>query len=398
MLIMEESLDKTKKCDFCGGKELVAVYQVPDSLSGIEVLVCNICGLVQSLRTVEVQTRDRVVSTSSGSDWGNIRHGKGLRFNQVKEILNSNIPWNRINAVLDVGSNRGDFVLWLSENKKVDEIIGIEPDYLVVDEYRDLENLNLVLDRFENVSLPSNHFDLVYCVHTLEHSDSASLMLKRMFDCLRIGGFLFLEVPNINIIKEEDTVEEFFIDKHTFHFNRSLLCQYLKFLGFKILYGENSSDQFNITFVAVKEEGKQGNQIFRSETNLLAENNKKLLRNYSDTLYRNREKLAQLTDTKIIPLLSRQKIVFWGAGRIFDALVKYSHLGTEGFELVDEYLWKIVPKIHGIEVHRPEYLRISQPQVVIVLARSSADEIVSKARSFGCRNVIKFEDLLLSSV
>jgi len=39
---------------------------------------------------------------------------------------------------------------------------------------------------------------------------------------------------------------------------------------------------------------------------------------------------------------------------------------------VDEYLWKIVSTVHGVEIHRPEYLKIAQPQVVVVLARSSA--------------------------
>ena len=43
-------------------------------------------------------------------------------------------------------------------------------------------------------------------------------MLKKCFEILKENGFMFLEVPNSEVIKNKDNVEEYFIDKHHYHF------------------------------------------------------------------------------------------------------------------------------------------------------------------------------------
>ena len=154
---------KVVACDFCGSEDLDHVYEVPDSALGVVVAVCTNCGLVQSLPTKTKRTDERVVSTSSSATWGNIRHGKGLRLKAATKVLDSFIPWDRVSSVLDVGSNRGDFVQWLNATKSAVEIVGVEPDSTIVEEYRSLPNFRLYVDRFENLILPRNHFDLVYC-------------------------------------------------------------------------------------------------------------------------------------------------------------------------------------------------------------------------------------------
>lgn len=383
------------KCDFCANNNLETVYQVPESELNMQITVCDRCGLVQSILQREKTDNDRIVTTSSGANWGNIRHGKKLRFKAICPLLEKFIPWSQINRVLDVGSNRGSFVQWLAKTKSIPEVVGVEPDKHIVDEYRALPNLTLYLDRFEELNLPKNHFDLVYCAHTLEHADSAAGMLRQIWRLLKEDGYLLLEVPNIEVLSTPDMLEEFFIDKHRFHFNRKLLTAFIQHLGFTVEYGMDSDDVFNITLL-LRKQAHLALPKFLPPNPKTPTANKDLIQNYIVTLNTNREHLQNIVETKIHPFMARQKVAFWGASKLFDALVRFGGLQTDQvYCLVDEYLWNILPMVHGVNVNRSEYLKIAQPQVVIVLARSSADEIVEKVRRFGVRNIIRITDLMI---
>ncbi len=381
-------------CDFCQSPDWRIVYQVQDSPRLMEVGVCQRCGLVQSQPGL-YNPKGRTVSLSSGADWGNVRHGKGLRLKAAVPLLDSLLPWNNIHRVLDVGSNRGDFVRWLGETKKsVSQVVGVEPDATIVDNYKDCLLLQLHLGRFENVVLPKNSFDLVYCFHTLEHADSAAAMLQQISSLIKKDGYLFLEVPNIDLIKDDIIVEELFIDKHRFHFNRSLLCAYLVYLGFKVSYGADSNDMFNITLVATKVAEYREDVLFESFDDGLVKYNEEMIHNYSAKLIENRQRLKKVAE-KLASFMKRQRVAFWGAGRIFDALIRYGGLGPERIvSLVDDYLYGILPNSHHLPIRNSTHLKIVQPDVVIVLAKSSAEEIASKVRRLGVRNVIKFQDLM----
>jgi hypothetical protein len=56
--------------------------------------------------------------------------------------------------------------------------------------------------------------------------------------------------------------------------------------------------------------------------------------------------------------------------------------------MIDEYLSKILPSVHGVEIKKPEYLKILSPDVVVIMARSSADEISYKIHKLGVRHII----------
>ena len=107
-----------------------------------------------------------------------------------------------------------------------------------------------VVDRFENVKLEFNYFGVVHCSHTLEHMASPMATLKKIWDTMTMGGLLFVEVPNIEIIKRWDFIEEFFIDKHLFHFSYPALAKYLHKANFEIL--EANVTQENVSIVAKK--------------------------------------------------------------------------------------------------------------------------------------------------
>lgn len=381
-------------CDFCNGI-LISFYKVPDSGRGIIVYVCEECGLVQSISTKKNSLMKKEASISSGATWGNIRHSKGLRLKTAIPILRNKVAWSNINKVLDVGSNRGDFVNWINKEKNQIEITAIEPDRTIVDSYINNGSIRTIIGKLENVNLDKENFDFIYCCHTLEHADSASDMINKIYNLLKPGGYFYLDVPNIDVISLEDQVEEFFIDKHTFHFNRPLLADYLKNMGFQILTGEYDNDNYNIVMLLRKEKKKVSIE-FNTQKNGLPKYNKAMINSYIINLKINRGKLPDIV-AKINPFFDRQKVAVWGAGKIFDALVRFGGLNAKKLEcVVDEYLWKIVHEAHGVNIESPFILKIKNPDVVLILAHSSTEEITNKVRKLGIRNVISFNQLLSS--
>lgn len=380
-----------KTCDFCKST-LKSMYKVPDTSRGAEVCVCNTCGLVQTIFTKQ-KPKERTVSTSSGAGWGNIRHGKGLRLDKNKQLLQKLIPWKACKTILDIGSNRGDFIYWISELNPQSLITAVEPDVHIVDSYKNKANVDLVVDRFENTTLEPEYFDFIYCFHTLEHADSALEMLNHLYLLLKVGGYAFIEVPNIDVITEDDVVEEFFIDKHKFHFNRSILLDYLKNMEYEIILGDSETDNSNITLLIKKKVKTKSSNIVPFADDDRVNANIAAISKYQDQLEKNREKLRAVAE-KLASFMRKQKVVLWGAGRIFDALIRYGKLETNNlYCLVDSYLAPLLSEVHGVPIKTPKTLRLMEPDVVVILAKTSTDDIEEQARKFGIRHVIKFSDI-----
>jgi SAM-dependent methyltransferase len=351
------------------------------------VHVCRECGLAQSRPTRE-RSATRDVRLSSGADWGNVRHGKGVRFDHAAFVLEREIDWPRVGRVLDIGANRGHFVIWCRKTHPDVTVTAIEPDERVVDAYRNADGISLQITRFEKATVAEGTFDLVYCSHTLEHADSARGMLEGIASALVLGGRLFLEVPNLDAIDDQTMVEEFFIDKHTFHFTLRVLVDWLPAFGLRVVVNANS-DAFNITLICERVV-PTGQPAPDSE---LARSTTARIREYAARLPAARARLKQVAE-KLDALTSRQRVVIWGAGRIFDALVRFGGFNPARVKyLIDTYLAPHVSQVHGVQLATPDRLRLDTPDVVVVLARSSAGDIERLARKYGVRHVVAYPAL-----
>ena len=378
-------------CDFCKNK-LEKKYNPVNTKRGMQVCVCTNCGLVQSVQSQEKPDK-RIQTLSCNADWGNVRHGKGLRLKHFINAVKNCVNWKNVNHVLDVGSNRGSFVNWLLEENNRLNVTAVEPDSEIIKDNYKHKNVNLIVDRFENISLEKDFYEFVYCSHTLEHSASALEMIKQIRSYMKYGAYLFLEVPNLKNIEDSNIVEEFFMDKHTFHFDRETLYSFLKRMGFTLVYENEKSDMYNIAFVLQKSDSKTTLPHENTQSNV--KNNAKSIERYNQLLSDNRKLLQTLVEKKLKPLAKRQKVAYWGAGRIFDALLKYGGLTVNNvYALVDKHLWDKVDNSQGTNIQRPEILRILEPNVVVALARSSEETIAKTANRIGVRHVLRFNELM----
>lgn len=384
-------LNTNLECDFCGEIDLDFVYTPINSARGVQVHVCDHCGLVQSIATSSYESRPPG-SMSADADRSSYRYTKDVISGRYDEIFASHVDFVGITNVLDVGSNRGAFVNYLEHNYKGKFIEAIEPDASVVNEYSDRLNVNVQVCRFEHADLPTNYFDFAYCAHTLEHASSARLMLHGIGKALKPGGKFFLAVPNL--LFYEDVIEEIFIDPHVYHFNYSILKECVEQLGFAIDYA-GSPQEHEIIFLLRKIGGTLEEQIFLPLNSSLVNQNKDNISNYHLKILRNRESLKESVERLNKASLSN-KIVIWGGGRIFDALVRFGHLDVSRvYMIVDKYLHRYVKDLYGRPLMSPDALVDLDTRniLVYVASREYAVEIEEEARKLGVKEFISFGEI-----
>ena len=377
-------------CDLCGNAALEQVYAPQGSLRNLTVWLCSHCGLVQSLPRIDHAPR-RQASVSADADWGNVRYGKGFRAEANLSTLKPFLAKHRPLRVLDVGASRGAFSLEVKRSYPSAEVIGIEPDERVVGAWAGKPGFTWLHARLENTRLESDAFDLIYSCHTLEHVKSARDALRHHWETLKPHGHLLLEVPNLALIGLSDIVEEFFIDKHLYHFSAGTLARLLSASGFRAVAVADPRDSVNITIVAVKTD--TGAAPVESDPREV-ESATALISSYHAARIQNLSALTSVA--RMIDAMAPRKVAVWGAGRLLNSLIQNGGLKPASLTaVVDKHLIRYAQDAHGVRLTAPVDLANLKPDVVVVMSRSFASEIREEAqiRVPGCE-VIAYADLL----
>ena len=238
-------------CELCYSDALEIVYTPERSLRGIAVHICANCGLVQSLPRADSAPRT-APAVSSGADWGNVRYGKGFRSKIAVDAVLRHRNQADSFSLLDVGSNRGRFARALLDEAPNATIVAVEPDERVAQSCAGLERTELLVSRIEDTALESGRFDIVHSCHTIEHLAHPERVLDDHWRCLKDGGLLVLDAPNIALIGADDIVEEWFIDKHLYHFSERTLTRMVEAAGFSLVERPDPADRENLFLVAKK--------------------------------------------------------------------------------------------------------------------------------------------------
>ncbi|WP_417450187.1 class I SAM-dependent methyltransferase [Kordiimonas sp.] len=359
----------TELCDLCGSADLDMTYDVPGTARGLKAYVCACCGLVQSLPRIDHVAR-RSAFPDSGAGFGNIRYGKGFRTQFALDTIAKHRPLAKFRHCLDVGANRGSFILALQQLVPDIKIDAVEPDERVLGDYEGCENINVINKRIEAVELPDRRYDLVYHCHTLEHEAHPLTSLQAVRKSMAPDGILFLEVPNIAFLSGSDLVEEWFIDKHLYHYSAATLCATMEAAGFEILQAPNPDDVTNLTVIATPGEVKQAGAIAGE-----AVEKKALLAAYAKNLQENQQKLKTGAQN-LMTFAGRRRVVIWGAGRIFTSLVDIGGFdATHLAGVVDKNIHKYVSEMFGVAIKAPDAITEMKPDVVLVASRLYLDEI-----------------------
>jgi hypothetical protein len=124
--------------------------------------------------------------------------------------------------------------------------------------------------------------------------------------------------------------------------------------GFEII--NDCSDDYNLTIVCKKLEPKKLDIDMNWYVKSLNDDRKVL-----------EEKASRINE-----MMKKEKVVIYGATRIYDALVRYGNLDTSDiYYLVDDFLE--LPNIYKFD-----RLKEDPPDLIVILARSSTDIIKDK--------------------
>lgn len=382
----------SEPCDLCDLDCLEPVYRPDGSTRGLGVHLCLHCGLVQSLPRIDREKR-APAAVSSGADWGNVRYGKGFRTKAAMDALARHADLASAFALLDVGSNRGSFAKAFLETVPHGRVVAVEPDERVAQACAGLERTELIVSRIEDVPLESARFDVVHSCHTIEHLADPARVLADHWRVLKDNGLLIVDAPNIALIGTNDIVEEWFIDKHLYHFSAHTLGRMIEAAGFEIVEGPDAKDRSNLLFVARKS-GFAPRLPMNDRQE--ARHARDLLARYAATRARNLTALTAVADE--ICRLAPRGVALWGAGRLFDSLVVHGRFDPAALTLlIDTHLKALVGERHGRALADPEALGESQAGVVVVMSRDFASEIAAKARSLAPHAEILFYSDLLAN-
>jgi SAM-dependent methyltransferase len=378
-------------CELCRRDALRAIYAPERSMRAITVHLCDHCGLLQSLPRADRAER-ALAAVSSGADWGNVRYGKGFRTAVALEVLGRHADLNADIALLDVGSNRASFVLKLLETAPRASIVAVEPDERVAQSSQGLARTELINARIEDVPLETGRFDIVHSCHTIEHLAHPARILADHWRVLKDEGLLILDAPNSAILGVSDVVEEWFIDKHLYHFSARTLERMIEEAGFEVIEGPGPGDRSNLLFVARKSNYALHRLAADHDEVAHAEG---LVTKYVSTRARN---LTALTTVAAeITELAPRGVAVWGAGRLFDSLVVHGRFNARDLTLlIDTHLKSLVGERHGCALADPEALSESDASVVVVMSRDFAGEIAAQARALAPHAEILFYSDLLS--
>lgn len=378
-------------CEFCRRDCLCYAYSPDGSTRRLKVYICRHCALVQSLPRIARTSQRHGPAISGGADWGNVRYGKGFRATHALDRLARHTERNARLTLLDVGSNRGSFTKAFVEAWPHAKVTAIEPDERLASSLVGVGRAELVCSRIEDTNLAGAQFDIVHSCHTIEHLGAPFAALKDHARVLKDDGLLLIEAPNIELIDQHDIIEEWFIDKHLFHFSARTLSRMIQQSGFTIIEANDPNDRVNLSFLARKT--AKPSEIVHADPAEVAWAEWRLER-YAKI--RSQNLAALLSAAREIQSLQPRRIGMWGAGRLFDIFVRRGKFDPSCLTLlIDKNLKDHTQSRHGVALASADDLDDARVDIVVVMSRMFADEIAREIRHRAPKaQIILFTDLL----
>lgn len=183
----------------------------------LEVNICQNCNFVfqsSSYNKTYDNEIEKLYKTYTISNMYNFPNANNVNLKALEFIspfIRDEIDFN----ILEIGSNRGDFLYLLKQKFPKVNILGCEPT-----EFKELKVPTI--NSFFNKNLFNTKFDLIILRHTLEHIKKPDIFLKELDSIQKSNSHVFIEVPNL-IYSLNNFIEDFTPD-HVNYFYKNSLC------------------------------------------------------------------------------------------------------------------------------------------------------------------------------
>ena len=384
-------------CDSQSNSE--KIYKPRGTLVDMEVFMCHECSHIFSTKKSKASkpTSDniqaKIQKISCDADYTEVRVGKQqMTDKDFDRLVNYSIknPDFVIKDVLDTCSARGHFIEKV-KNYWGDDVNSdaIEPDPYMAVKYVDSDNFKVFIGELENYEIKKK-FDVVYSCHSLEHYKNPIKVFSFASKVINKNGLFIINVPNIMTLDTYQGFDEYFYDYHLQYFcpnTLTLLSQKMGFMAEEIY--ESGSDL--VIF-------------FRKRTVLDYNNNKGELQKNKRTLVDNYIKRVQAVQ-KNLPSISLyikkyiagyDNVVFCGAGRVLDSIVKYGSLdiSKDKIVLMDNFLSNGTSELYGKKVIKFDDVNVAENTAWIIFANSSSTALVNIiSQKYKDANIISLADI-----
>lgn len=142
---------------------------------------------------------------------GNKDNDKGLGKRHKNEVnfLAEKLPKGKRN-VLDLGCREGLFLEKLSKSIKWESLSGMDISEKAINYLLEKnKHISTYVGDVHHLSFKDESFNLVTCLHTLEHCDNPSQVMREIYRVLEPGGYCLVEVPIEKTDKPRTTVGHF---------------------------------------------------------------------------------------------------------------------------------------------------------------------------------------------
>lgn len=222
-------------CNLCGARDSLPLH----TNCSLTIVRCRACGLVfvnpqptlDALR--KYHAASELLSQDGWSSYFNhsqeqiweLWHERFADVRRLKQALNVRL--------LDVGAGYGDFLHCAA--KEGWNVSGFEFSPAVAKLSREKYGIPLAVGDLFEMPFPTQSFDVITMWHVLEHLADPKAVLRRLFELLRPGGVLVLEVPNLNCLVRKSYRVPMTVNLHLYHFSPTTLSSLASAAGFKVL-------------------------------------------------------------------------------------------------------------------------------------------------------------------
>lgn len=225
-------------CPLCAGADTKSVFKKGETFftdgktsMKLEVALCGGCGFVFQASAYTDEYQKKI-----GTVYDNYRMNDNFEFPRRDkkslesfDFIVSNVKLDRGADILEIGSDRGDFLYMLKEAYADSNVIGIEPGS------NHTAQVPTVKGYFDKDSF-SSKFDLIVLKHTFEHIVYPKPFLADVMYSLKDGGYAYIEVPSFDVCKK------YFLDdftlEHVSYFSKDVFLGL--FDGYEIVAVDNS--------------------------------------------------------------------------------------------------------------------------------------------------------------
>jgi SAM-dependent methyltransferase len=403
MIRQGEDRKALRPCPICHGAHVDVLHHQSFVLTenhpladGYDVVSCVACGFVYADTAVTQRAYDRFYADSS--KYADVQTGTGggdlpwddKRLEETAREIARLVP--EVDAqIVDVGCANGGLLKWLSRLGRR-RLVGVDPALACVRAAERFPGVTGMVGTLFELPSDIQNADCVILSHVLEHVRDLEPALRQLFDKLRVGGLLYVEVPDATRYADYVTAPlQDFNTEHINHFSLRSLRNLLEANGFEVRHeGQKTIEaSAGVPYPALWIMAERCSAPVPRAAALPVRDSA-LRDSIERYIERSLSQISAIDAHLASELTNVDQIVVWGAGQTILKLLAVSRLARANIAaFVDTNPMLHGKHLRGAPIVAPEALS-ALPQPILIGSLISQEPIARRIRELGLPNRVLF--------